>query len=86
MGKLVMVCASGVTIAGSGSWDKATCPYTIPDWLRPAQTIGTGGMSRDGALSTLLYVDSGGAISINNAGGSGRDNAVRYASLTYVAG
>lgn len=86
MGKLVMVNASGVAIAGSGSWDKATCPYTIPDWLRPAINIGTGGMSRDGALSTLLYVYTDGAISIQNAGGAGKANASRYASLTYMAG
>jgi hypothetical protein len=86
MGKLVTVSASGVVIAGSGSWDKATCPYTIPDWLRPAQNIVTGGMSRDGALSTLLYVNTDGTISINNAGGAGKANVSRYASLTYMAG
>lgn len=86
MGKLVTVSASDVVIAGSGSWDKATCPYTIPDGLRPAQTIGTGGMSMNGALSTLLFVESGGVISINNAGGTGKANVPRYASLTYMAG
>ena len=43
-------------------------------------------MSRDGALSTLLYVESGGAISINNAGGAGKANVSRYASLAYMAG
>lgn len=86
MGKLVMVNASGVVIAGSGSWDFTTCLYTIPDGLRPAQNIGTGGMSRDGALSTLLYVNTDGSISINNAGGAGKANVSRYASLTYMAG
>ena len=86
VGKLVMVNASGVVISGGGSWDKATCPYTIPDGLRPAKTIGTSGMSRDGALSTLLYVESGGAISINNAGGAGKANVSRYGSLAYMAG
>ena len=86
MGKLVMVCASGVVIAGGGSWDKATCPYTMPSGLRPPKSISTGGMSRDGALSTVLVVEAGGAISINNMGGTGKANVSRYASLTYMAG
>ena|GEM_PF-2531523 len=86
MGKLVMVSASGVVISGGGSWDSATCPYTMPSGLRPPESISTGGMSRDGALSTLLYVESGGAISINNAGGAGKANVSRYGSLTYMAG
>ena len=86
MGKLVMVNASGVIIAGSGSWDKTKCPYTIPDGLRPAKNIATGGMSRDGALSTMLYVDATGVVTISNAGGAGKANASRFASLTYMAG
>lgn len=86
MGKLVMVYASGVVISGGGSWDSAKCPYTIPDGLRPVKNIGTGGMSRDGALSTVLFVEAGGAISINNVGGTGKANVSRYASLTYMAG
>ena len=86
MGKLVMVSASGVVISGGGSWDKATCPYTMPSGLRPPENISTGGMSRDGALSTVLYVESGGAILISNTGGTGKANASRYASLTYMAG
>lgn len=85
MGKLVMVNASGVVISGGGSWDSATCPYTMPSGLRPPESISTGGMSRDGALSTVLYVKVGGAISINNVGGTGKANASRYASLTYIA-
>ncbi|MGO5267839.1 hypothetical protein ACTQ1D_04045 [Parafannyhessea umbonata] len=86
MGKLVMVCASGVVIHGGGSWDSAKCPYTIPSGLRPPDNISTGGMSRDGALSTVLFVESGGAISISNMGGTGKANVSRYASLTYMAG
>lgn len=86
MGKLVMVCASDVVIPGGGSWDFATCPYTIPSGLRPPESISTGGMSRDGALSTVLYVEAGGAISINNMGGAGKANVSRHASLTYMAG
>lgn len=81
-----MVNASGVVISGGGSWDTAICPYTIPDGLRPAETIAAGGMSRDGALSTVLYVEAGGAISINNAGGAGKANVSRYGSLAYMAG
>ncbi len=86
MGKLVMVNASGVNIAGSGSWDFTTCPYTIPSELRPPENISTGGMSRDGALSTVLFVEAGGAISINSMGGTGKANVSRYASLAYMAG
>lgn len=86
MGKLVMVNASGVNIAGGGSWDSTTCPYKLPSGLRPPEGISTGGMSRDGALSTLLYVESSGAIKISNMGGTGKANALRYASLTYMAG
>lgn len=86
MGRLVMVCASGVVISGGGSWDYTSCPYTIPAALRPAEVLSTGGMSRDSALSTVLSVGTNGAVSIANSGGAGRTNAARYASLTYVAG
>ena len=86
MGKIVMVNASGVVISGGGSWDSATCPYTMPSGLRPPESISTGGMSRDGALSTGLYVETSGKVSIANAGGSGSANRARWASLTYMAG
>lgn len=86
MGKIVMVCASGVVVPGGGSWDSATCPYTMPSELRPPESISTGGMSRDGALSTVLYVEPSGTVSIGNAGGSSSANRARYASLTYMAG
>ena len=85
MGKLVMVNASGVNIAGGGSWDSTTCPYKLPSGLRPPEGISTGGMSRDGALSTVLYVDTSGKVSIANTGGTGKANTSRHASLTYMA-
>lgn len=85
MGKLVMVNASGVVISGGGSWDSTACPYTIPAALRPAEGLSTGGISRDSALSTLMHVQADGKVSISNAGGAGRANAARFASLTYVA-
>ena len=59
---------------------------TIPSGLRPPEGISTGGMSRDGALSTVLFVEAGGAISINSMGGTGKANVSRYASLAYMAG
>ena len=86
MGSLVMVSASGVEISGGGSWDIARCPYTIPDGLRPADDITTGGMSRDVALSTILYVGISGTVYVSNVGGPGSANITRYASLTYIAG
>ena len=85
MGKLVMVNASAVKVAGGGSWDSVKCPYTIPEGLRPSVWLATAGMSRDGVLSTQLSVGTDGVVSIGNAGGAGRANAVRFASLTYVA-
>lgn len=85
MGKLVMVNVNGVPIEGGGGWDNALYLYTIPEGLRPAESLTTGGTSRDGALSTLLSVESTGSVYIYNAGGSGRTNAARYVSLTYVA-
>lgn len=85
MGKLVMVNASGVTIPGGGSWDSTACPYTIPTALRPPETISTGGMSSNGLACTALFVNDSGNVSINNAGGAGKANAARYASLTYMA-
>lgn len=84
MGKLVMVCASGVSIS-SGSWDSAKCPYTIPEGLRPSVWLASAGASRDGALSTVLSVGTDGAVAISNQGGSGGTNE-RYGSLTYMAG
>lgn len=86
MGAIVMVSASGVTVSGGGSWDSTTCPYTMPSELRPPVGISTGGASRDGALSTVLYVDSDGKVTIANAGGPGVANNARFASLTYVVG
>ena len=86
MGMLVMVCASGVVISGGGSWDMAKCPYTIPEGLRSAVDITTGGMSRDIALSTILTVGASGVLYVSNAGGAGRANVARFASLTYLAG
>lgn len=86
MGKLVMVNVSGVVISGGASWDSAKCPYVMPSGLRPPESISTGGMSRDGALSTVLYVEPSGSVVIGNAGGSGSANRARYASLTYMAG
>ena len=84
MGKLVMVNASAVNVAGGGSWDSAKCPYTIPEGLRPSVWLASAGMSRDGVLSTQLSVGTDGVVSIGNAGGAGRANIVRFASLTYV--
>lgn len=81
-----MVNASGVAISGGGSWDSAACPYTIPAALRPAVSISTGGMSRDGAVSTVLYVDSDGKVTIVSAGGPSSANRARWAALTYVVG
>lgn len=84
MGKLVMVCASGVSIS-SGSWDSAKCPYTIPEGLRPSVWLASAGASRDGALSTQLSVGTDGVVAISNMGGAGGTNA-RFGSLTYIAG
>lgn len=86
MGAIVMVNASGVAIHGGGSWDSTTCSYTMPSELRPPEDISTGGTSRDGALSTVLYVDSDGKVIIGAAGGPGVANKERFASLTYVVG
>lgn len=86
MGKLVMVNASGVNIAGSGPWDSTTCPYTIPEGLRPSVWLASAGMSRDGALSTVLSVGKDGSVGIANMGGAGNANISRYASFTYIAG
>lgn len=83
MGKLVMVCASGVSIS-SGSWDSAKCPYTIPDGLRPSVWLISAGASRDNALCTQLSVDTNGSVSISNMGGAGGTNT-RFGSLTYIA-
>lgn len=84
MGKLVMVCASNVSIS-SGSWDSTKCPYTIPDGLRPSVPLVSAGASRDKALCTMLSVGTDGVVSIANMGGAGGTNA-RYGSLTYMAG
>lgn len=84
MGKLVMVCASGVSIS-SGSWDSTKCPYTIPEGLRPSVWLASAGASRDKALCTQLFVDTNGSVSISNIGGAGGTNA-RFGSLTYIAG
>lgn len=84
MGKLVMVCASGVSIS-SGSWDSAKCPYTIPDGLRPTEWLASAGASRDRALCTQLSVATDGSVSISNMGGAGGTNT-RCGSLTYIAG
>ena len=86
MGKLVMVNVSGVPIKGGGDWDNKSCPYNIPNGLRPANNLTTGGTSVDGALSTLLTVEDTGKVYIYNAGGSSRANTARYVSLTYIAG
>lgn len=86
MGKLVMVNVSGVPIEGGGYWDNESCPYNIPNGLRPAKSLTTGGTSRDGALSTLLAVEDTGSVYIYNAGGNNRVNTARYVSLTYIAG
>ena len=86
MGAIVMVNASGVVIPGGGSWDNVKCPYTMPSELRPHMNLITAGTSRDGALSTALFVNSDGVVSINNMGGSSSANRARFASLTYMAG
>ena len=85
MGKLVMVCASGVVIEGGGSWDNAKCPYAIPKSLRPPTNISSAGSCLNGAYPTVMYVDSSGAISISNSGGTGHGGLARHSSLTYIA-
>lgn len=85
MGKLVMVNASSVIITGSGSWDSTKCPYTIPEGLRPSVWLASAGASRDSVLCTQLSVGTDGVVSVGNAGGSGKANAARFASLTYMA-
>lgn len=84
MGKLVMVCASGVSIS-SGSWDGTKCPYTIPEGLRPSVSLASAGASRDKALCTQLSVGTNGSVWISNIGGAGGTNT-RFGSLTYIAG
>lgn len=87
MGGIVMVSASGVVIPGGDSWDSVKCPYTMPSELRPHENLRTAGMTRDGVLSTVLFVNSDGTMSISNMGGpGGHPNRERYASLTYMAG
>lgn len=85
MGKLVMVCASGVVIEGGGSWDNAKCPYVIPKSLRPPTNISSAGSCLNGAYTTVMYVDSSGAIAISNSGGTGHGGLARHSSLTYIA-
>lgn len=83
MGAIVMVSASEVSIS-DGSWVSAKCPYTIPEGLRPSEWLTSAGMSRDGALSTILNVEKDGSVSISNSGGAGGAKP-RFGSLTYVA-
>lgn len=85
MGKLVMVCASGVVIKGGGPWDNAKCPYVIPKSLRPPTNISSAGSCMNGAYPTVMYVDSTGDITISNSGGSGHSGLARHSSLTYIA-
>lgn len=85
------VCTNGVVVSitarvktGSGSWDSVSCPYVLPQELRPKATINAPVATQNGgSITGVMFVNTDGTISVGNQGGSGSDGT-RMGSLSYV--
>lgn len=85
------VCTNGVVVSinarvktGSGSWDIVSCPYVLPQKLRPKATINAHVATQNGgSITGVMLVNTDGTISVTNQGGSGSDG-LRMGSVCYV--
>lgn len=68
----------------SGSWASVSCPYTLPESLRPKVTYQAPVATANGASVTgVMFANTDGTITVANQGGSGSDGT-RMGSLSYV--
>lgn len=85
------VCTNGVVVSinvrvktGSGSWDSVSCPYVLPQGLRPKAGINAPvATANGGSVTGVLFANTDGTITVANQGGSGSDGT-RMGSLSYV--
>lgn len=85
IGQLVLVRANEI-VTEADSWATLSCPYTVPEELRPAQTwevpltVGNGG-----STTRMLRVKNTGVIDVFNYGSTGSGN-VSNGTLVYPIG
>lgn len=85
------VCTNGVVVSitvraktGSGSWDSVSCPYVLPQELRPKFTINAPvATASGGSITGVMFANADGTITVANQGGSGSDE-LRMGSVCYV--
>jgi hypothetical protein len=85
------VCTNGVVVSisarvktGSGSWDSVSCPYVLPQELRPKTVINAPVATQNGgSITGVMFVNTDGTIAVGNQGGSGSDGT-RMGSISYV--
>lgn len=68
----------------SGSWASLTCPYTLPESLRPKITFQAPVATANGkSVTGVMFANTDGTITVANQGGNGSDG-LRMGSLSYV--
>lgn len=73
-------------ITGSGSWDKSSCPYTLPEKYRPSISVTAPVVTGNGASWTgYISVGINGQIILGNYGSSGSSDK-RRGFLMYPIG
>ena len=71
---------------GGGSWDSATCPYSVPGWLRPgASHMAPCVTANGGSWTGSIVVGTSGNIDCKNYGNSGSGDK-RAGCVFWVAG
>jgi hypothetical protein len=65
-------------ITGSGSWDKSSCPYTLPEKYRPSISVSAPVVTGNGGSWTgYISVGTNGNIILGNYGSSGSNDKRR---------
>lgn len=85
MGGVVFVQAADV-ILDADSWASVTCPFTVPEAYRPRRRkLASCTVNNSSAMSTVLWVETDGTITVRNLGGAGVHGG-RYGMPSYPIG
>ena len=82
-----MICVrADNVIVGGGSWDNVSCPYVIPEGLRPRRAwTAAMNLANGGSTTRMLRVNTDGKETAFNSGSVGSANAC-YGTLAYPLG
>lgn len=75
-----------VATAGSGSWESTSCPFSIPEGLRPAtETMAPVCTENGGSTTGVIKADASGGLMVQNMGSTTSAEA-RSGVLVWIPG